>query len=105
MAEKAADLFQRVLKKGYGYWSFKFELAVKVLNSRVIDDLGYSPHEVLFGFPSGQVMDRSLPTINKLEIQSFLQLNPKYLDADDSKILAQLNYIANRHQLRQIVLD
>lgn len=27
------------------------------------------------------------------------------MDANDNKIFAQLNYIANRHQLRQIVLD
>ncbi|RKF58307.1 putative eka-like protein [Golovinomyces cichoracearum] len=75
MAEKAEDLFQRVLKKGYGYWQFGFSMVVKALNSRVIDKVGYSPHEIFFGFPPGQVMDKFPPTINKLEIQSLLQLN------------------------------
>ncbi|KAI0992147.1 hypothetical protein K3495_g16039, partial [Podosphaera aphanis] len=39
MVEKAADLLQRVLKKGYGYWPFEVGPAVKALNSRLIEKL------------------------------------------------------------------
>ncbi|RKF66044.1 hypothetical protein GcM3_113029, partial [Golovinomyces cichoracearum] len=89
----------------YGNWPFKIVIAVKALNSRVIDKLGYSPHEILLGFPPGQVMDKFLPSINKLEIQPFLQLNPQFIDIEDDTLFAQLNFIANRHQVRQIVID
>ncbi|RKF72580.1 hypothetical protein GcC1_093020, partial [Golovinomyces cichoracearum] len=105
IAEKASDLFQQVLKKRYGNWPSEIVIAVKALNSRVIDRLGYSPHEIFFNFPPGQVMDKFIPSINKLEIQPFLQLNPQFIDTEDDTLFAQLNFIANRHQPRQIVID
>ncbi|RKF74384.1 hypothetical protein GcM1_239012 [Golovinomyces cichoracearum] len=102
---KAADLFQRALKKRHGYWPFEIGMPIKAFDSRVIDKLGYSQDEIFFSSLPGQMMDKFLLTINKLDLRSLLELNPQFTDAEDDALLAQLNSIAKRNQTRQIVIN
>ncbi|RKF55339.1 putative eka-like protein [Golovinomyces cichoracearum] len=81
-----------------GYWQFEITHAVKAINNCIIEKLGYSSHEVLYGFPSSQAAEKSFTTVNRLQIQAFLKSNLDYLDSEEDFLFAQLSFIASRYK-------
>ncbi|KAI0993447.1 hypothetical protein K3495_g14737, partial [Podosphaera aphanis] len=104
MVEKHNDLVERILKKGYGIWPFELQDAVKSLNSRVIHNLGYTPHEVLYGFQPIRPLEYTFPTASLIEMRKKVQ-SLNVIDSTEDTCFAQLNFISERHLLRDQVVE
>ncbi|KAI1003106.1 hypothetical protein K3495_g5103 [Podosphaera aphanis] len=100
IVEKHNDLIERVLEKGCGVWPLELQDAVKSLSSRVIKNLGYTPHEILFGFQPVKPIGQMYPSANLVERQKSIRILKK-VDTEDDMCMAQLNFIAKRHSLRE----
>ncbi|RKF77877.1 putative eka-like protein [Golovinomyces cichoracearum] len=100
IVEKHNDLIERVLKKGFGMWPLELQDAVKSLNVRVVKNLGYTPHEILFGFQPVKPIGQMYPSANLVELQKSIR-NLKKVDTEDDMCMAQLSFIVRRNSLRE----
>ncbi len=68
MVEKGNDILQRVLKKStssYINWPNHLAAAVFETNQREIEHLGYSPHEIFFGFQPAGWLETTFPSYRR----------------------------------------
>ncbi|RKF84219.1 hypothetical protein GcM1_137009 [Golovinomyces cichoracearum] len=92
MVEKHDDLIERVLKKGFGMWPLELQDAVKSLNSRIVKNLGYTPHETLFGSQPVKPIGQMYPSANLVELQKSIR-NLKKVDTEEDMCMAQMSFI------------
>ncbi|RKF58597.1 hypothetical protein GcC1_181050 [Golovinomyces cichoracearum] len=81
-------------------WPLELQDAVKSLNSRVVKNLGYTPHEILFGFQPVKPIGQMYSSANLVELQKSIR-NLKKVDTEDEMCMAQLSFIVRRHSLRE----